>query len=246
MKCPGQDLRFWKPGDIFETLCPACGAKVEFFKDEVRRKCRCGHEMVNPKIDFGCAAWCPYAEQCVGMIPEEVKAKQRAEQKDLLKERIALEVKKYLGTDFKRLKHALNVARWAEQILKREGGNPLIVLGAAYLHVVIDAAGAIRKDEKRASTGQGEKEGVTIAREILKTLGVENEWIEEICHMIEQLHHPGQEGTLNSRILCEAHGLANIQERVGREDQEHLEKMVAETFKTSTGREMAADLLHRP
>jgi len=34
MKCPGQDMRFWKPGDIFDTQCPKCGRRIEFFKDE--------------------------------------------------------------------------------------------------------------------------------------------------------------------------------------------------------------------
>src|SRR4030042_596368 len=134
MKCPGQDMRFWKPGDIFDTQCPKCGRKVEFFRDEVRRKCGCGHEIVNPKLDFGCAQWCPYAEQCVGTIPEEAKERQKAEQRDSLRERIALEMKKYFGTDFKRVHHAIKVARFAEQILKMEGGNPLVVMGAAYLH----------------------------------------------------------------------------------------------------------------
>jgi hypothetical protein len=134
MKCPGQDMRFWKPGDIFETQCPKCGAKVEFFKDEVRRKCRCGHEIVNPKMNFGCAAWCQYADQCVGVIPEEVKAEQRAEQGNLIRERISLEMKKYFGADFKRINHALKVANYSEQILKLEGGNSLVVLATAYLH----------------------------------------------------------------------------------------------------------------
>jgi len=85
MRCPGQDMRFWKPGDISEAECPKCGGKVEFFKDEVRRKCRCDHEIVNPKMDLGFAEWCQYAEQCIGAVPEEVKARQRAEQGDLLK-----------------------------------------------------------------------------------------------------------------------------------------------------------------
>jgi hypothetical protein len=31
MKCPGQDSQYWKPGAIFETKCPKCGAEVEFF-----------------------------------------------------------------------------------------------------------------------------------------------------------------------------------------------------------------------
>ena len=43
MKCPGQDLSFWKPGDIFDVCCPQCEGKIEFFKDEVRKV---GHELV--------------------------------------------------------------------------------------------------------------------------------------------------------------------------------------------------------
>jgi len=95
MRCPGQDMRFWKSEDIFEIPCPRCGGRVEFFKDEVRRRCRCGHEIVNPKVDFGCASWCPYAEQCIGTVPDDVKARQRAEERNSLKERIGLEMKKY-------------------------------------------------------------------------------------------------------------------------------------------------------
>ena len=75
MKCPGQDMRYWKPGDIFNAQCPNCGKPVEFFKDEARRKCHCGYLVTNPKLDLGCAGWCPYAEQCIGAVPEEAKAK---------------------------------------------------------------------------------------------------------------------------------------------------------------------------
>ena len=39
VRCPGQDQRFWKPGDIFEVKCPGCGGAVEFFKDEPKLKC---------------------------------------------------------------------------------------------------------------------------------------------------------------------------------------------------------------
>ena len=78
MKCPGQDMRYWKPGDIFDASCPKCGSMVEFFKDEVRRKCRCGHLMTNPKLNLGCAEWCPHAEQCTGAVPEGARARQKA------------------------------------------------------------------------------------------------------------------------------------------------------------------------
>ena len=237
MKCPGQDMRFWRPGDIFETQCPKCGRKVEFFKDEVRRKCRCGHEIVNPKMNFGCAAWCQYAEQCVGVIPEEVKAKQKAEQGDLLKERISLEMKKYFGVDFKRVTHALNVASYAEQILKLEGGDPLIVLAAAYLHDI-----GIHEAEKKyqnSSGGYQEIEGPGIAKEILKKLNVQEALIDEICDIIGHHHHPRAEETLNFQILYEADGLVNLKENGVSKDREQVQKIIREVFKTTTGKQFA-------
>ena len=92
MRCPGQDSRYWQPGAIFEEKCPNCGHTVEFFKDESSRKCRkCGHKFVNPKMDFGCAAHCKFAEHCFGELPPElVKQKQ-----DLFKDRVAVEMKLY-------------------------------------------------------------------------------------------------------------------------------------------------------
>jgi ribosomal protein S27E len=69
VKCPGQDQRFWKPDDIFEVKCPGCGEVIEFFKDEPKLKCRkCERMVLNPKINLGCAEWCKYAEQCLGII----------------------------------------------------------------------------------------------------------------------------------------------------------------------------------
>jgi hypothetical protein len=46
---------------------------VEFFKDESTRKCKnCGHGIINPKMDFGCAAYCKFAEQCLGELPHAI------------------------------------------------------------------------------------------------------------------------------------------------------------------------------
>ena len=237
MKCPGQDWRYWKPGDVFTTQCPKCGKLVEFFKDEVRRKCKCGHEIVNPKIDFGCAQWCPYAEQCVGALPEEVKARQKQEEKDLLKERISLEMKKYFGTDFKRVTHALQVARYAEQILKMEGGNPLVVMGAAYLHDI-----GIHEAEKKYGSTAGEvqeKEGPPIAREMLQKLNVQKEVIDEICDIVGHHHSPKKEETLNFQILYEADWLVNIEEEGISKDRGKVERVIGKVFKTVTGKKLA-------
>jgi len=67
LKCPGQSTMFWRPEDIYETPCPHCGHAVEFFKTDVKRPCpRCGRKVLNPRMDFSCAAWCEGAEECLG------------------------------------------------------------------------------------------------------------------------------------------------------------------------------------
>ncbi len=75
MKCPGQDTQYWQPDDIFETSCLKCGRSIEFFKDDVSRRCKgCGARVPNPKLDFGCAETCAYADQCLaGISVEELK-----------------------------------------------------------------------------------------------------------------------------------------------------------------------------
>ncbi len=241
MRCPGQDTRFWKPDDIFEVSCPRCGKKVEFFKDEVRRRCRCGHEIVNPRVDFGCASWCPYAEQCVGTVSEEAKAHQKAEERTSLKDRIGLEMKKYFGTDFKRVKHALKVARYAEELLKAEGGDPLIVLASAYLHDI-----GIHEAEKkhgRPDARHQEIEGPPIARAILQRLHVSPPVIDEICDIIGHHHSPRTDETLHFQLLYEADALVNLEEDDSPKDRESLERRASAIFKTTTGKALAEKLI---
>lgn len=72
--CPGQDTRYWTPEDIFDAPCASCGQAVEFFKDDLRRRCpHCQAWTVNPRNDLACAAWCPAAAECLtqlGRTPE--------------------------------------------------------------------------------------------------------------------------------------------------------------------------------
>jgi HD superfamily phosphodiesterase len=240
MKCPGQDMRYWKPGDIFNAKCPKCGGTIEFFKDESHRKCRCGHSVTNPKLDFGCAAWCPYAEQCLGTVPEEVKVKQKMEQENSLRERISLEMKKNFGKDLKRINHALKVARHAEQIMKMEGGNPVVVLGSAYLHDI-----GIHQAEKKYQNSSGEyqeKEGPVIAREVLEKLGVQKEMVDEICDIIGHHHHPREKETLNFQVLYEADWIVNMEEEGLSQDREKVQSIIEKHFRTGAGRELAEKL----
>ena len=69
LRCPGQDTRYWKPEDIFEVPCMACGKPIEFFKNDLKRPCpHCGRPNLNPKNDLACAAWCPAAKECLDEV----------------------------------------------------------------------------------------------------------------------------------------------------------------------------------
>ena len=243
MRCPGQDPMFWKPDDVFEISCPKCGYRVEFFKFDVKRKCRCGHEMVNPKINFGCAEWCSYGDSCIEGLPEEMKVKQKEEKNNRLRERISSEMKRYFGPDMKRVNHALKVAQYAEEILKMEGGHPLIVLGAAYLHDI----GIKEAEEKygNASAEDQEKIGPDIARDILNRLNIQRGIVNEICDMIGHNHHPREKETLHFQILYEADWLVNMEEDGLSKDPEKIEEIIGKNFKTVTGRKFAREFLER-
>jgi len=241
MKCPGQDTMYWKQGAIFDAKCPKCGEKVEFFKDDTSRKCQnCGHKLINPEMDFGCAAYCPFAEQCIGNLPPEFLA----QKEDFLKDRVAIEVKRYFKSDFKRISHAIRVARYAERIGKAEGlGNMAVILSAAYLHDI----GIHEAEKKHKSTApkHQEQEGPPIARSILEKLGAKEEMITEVCDIVGHHHHPRPEETDNFKALYDADLIANIEDNHKEKsiNDEKLEKIIKKSFMTDSGKKHARKIL---
>lgn len=242
MKCPGQDSRYWKPDAIFEAKCPKCGSEVEFFKDETTRRCgKCGHKFLNPGLDFGCASYCQYAEQCIGNLPPELIS----QKEDLLKDRVAIEMKRYFKTDFKRIGHATRVARYAEQIGKQQGGNLAVILAASYLHD-IGIKEAERKYQSTAAKYQ-EEEGPPIAREILMKLGAKQELIEEVCDIIAHHHHPRPEESVNFGCLYDADMIANLEDdhKDNPLSEERLLQIIEKSFLTENGGHLAKKVLAR-
>ncbi len=243
MKCPGQDSRYWQSNAIFETTCPKCGGPVEFFKDDTTRKCdRCGHRMMNPKMDFGCASYCEYAEQCLGSLPPELVARKE----DLLKDRVAVEMKRYFKSDFKRIGHAMRVARHAEAIGRAEGGNLSVILCAAYLHD-IGIHEAERKHQSTAAKYQ-EAEGPAIAREILTKLGAKDALITEVVDIVGHHHHPREVETVNFKVLYDADLIANLEDdrKTSPPDPERLERIIEKSFLTQSGRVEAKKTFQLP
>jgi len=224
MKCPGQDSQYWKPGAIFEVKCPKCGAEVEFFKDDPTRKCpACGHRFLNPDLDFGCASYCPYAEQCIGNLPPELLA----QRENLLKDRVAIEVKRHLKKDFKKVGHAIRVARYAEQIGREEGGNLAVILCAAYLQDI--------------ESGPGSEKKTSVAREILTKLGAKEALVDEVCDLISHDHGPGPDDPVNLKVLYDADVIAKLEEKMKEkpDDNKELTRVVKTSLLTESGRALA-------
>ncbi len=241
MKCPGQDMQYWKPGAIYEVKCPKCGKEVEFFKDDPTRKCpHCGHRFLNPSLDFGCASYCQYAEQCIGNLPAELLA----QREDLLKDRVAIEMKKYFGRDFKRIGHASKVARYAERLGREEGANLAVVLAAAYLHDI-----GIKESERKYNSTAAkyqEQEGPPIARGILEKLGAREELIDEVCDIVGHHHHPRDDETTNFKALYDADMLVNLEEKYEEGEKrpsEALERVIEKAFLTESGKRLAYEVL---
>jgi len=233
VRCPGQDQRFWKPDDIFEVKCPGCDGTIEFFKDEPKLKCRkCGQLVVNPKIDLGCAEWCQYAQQCMGV---DVVKNLR-----IMREKLIEEMKNVFGDDQKRIEHALAVLDYAEQIQNVEGGDPLIVRAAAILHDI-----GIHEAERKHGSSAGkyqEVEGPIIARGILAKFNLDKKVAERICRIIANHHSARNIDTIEFRIVWDADRLVNLPTDFADASKAKLKEIIDKTFKTCKGRQIALEL----
>jgi HD superfamily phosphodiesterase len=169
-----------------------------------------------------------------------MKAKTKEEKNNRLRERISYEMRRYFEQDMNRVNHALKVAQYAEEILKMEGGHPLVVLGAAYLHEL-----GMKEAEDKYGSASGEnqeKEGKTIAEDILTKLNVQRAIVNEVCDIIGHHHHPRKTETLNFQILYEADWLVRMEKNGVSKDPKKLEEVIGKNFKTVTGEKLANEL----
>lgn len=232
-------MQYWDADAIFDVNCPECGKLVEFYKDDTTRTCKgCGHRFVNPKMDFGCAAYCKYAEQCIGTLPEEFIGSQD----NLLKDKVAVEMKRYYKTDFKRIGHVSRVARYAEKIGKDEGTNLAVILCAAYLHNIGGDEASVQHDS--ADLELIRKKSLDIASAVLAKLGAKEAVRDEVCALLSdhEANNCSESNTLNDALL-----LARLedQNKEGGLSPERIEETINTGFLTESGRRLArANLTH--
>ena len=236
MRCPGQDMRRWKPEDIFEIRCPYCDTSMEFFKDEPFLLCQsCKQKVRNPKIDLGCAEWCKFAKQCLGELP------QAHGELSTLCDRIIAEMRRIFGDDQRRIQHALKVLAYAEEIQSIEGGDPLTVKAAAILHDI-----GIHEAERKHGSSAGsfqEIEGLPIARKIMAQVGIDENTIEHVCRIVGSHHSARGIDTPEFRIIWDADQLINLIETGQSMGRKEFSQMLDRVFKTDKGRELARKTL---
>jgi hypothetical protein len=228
-RCPGQDQRFWKPDDIFDIECPQCGDTIEFWKDEPKLKCpHCKAVVTNPRLDMGCAKWCQYASQCLGI---------NAESKDSdMCSRLIGEMRKTLALSPDLIGHTLRTLSYADAILAAEGGEPLVVKAAVILHHL--GAGDARGTENASDAESTER-----TAEVLAKRGI-NEQTTETVRSIIATHHAGQQvDSQEFRIFSDAHKLAELQ-TAGLENSKSIGPQgLGDSFDTAKGREIADDII---
>ena len=220
-RCPGQDTQFWDPGDIYSIDCPKCGKPVEFFKDDIRRRCKeCGHLFLNPKLDLGCSKWCQYAEQCVGTMSKEE-----------FKEVLVLAIKDFFEGDKERLHHSLTVVDFAERILEEEKGNPKVAIAAAALYDIGTQAVGDKPEGRRRI--DEELDSFSAAKGILDRSGAEEEVIRAVCRILEKRENSRIRDDLDSRIVHDAWRLATLRG----------DSVASSAFLTPTGRRIAEQVI---
>lgn len=157
-----------------------------------------------------------------------------------MKQQLIKEMKKVFGSDNRRIRHALSVLKYAEQIQAEQGGDMLIVQAAAILHDI----GIHRAERKYGSTAgkYQEIEGPPIARKILQKYDLPAESVEHICRIIANHHTARDIDTTEFRIVRDADWLVNIPDEHAALDSRKLRDLIGRVFKTRKGAELATGL----
>ncbi len=230
-RCPGS-LVFMQPKPEI-VPCVACGADTEIWSDEAEGKCpACGAAVVR-YASQSCVDWCRYARECLG----DDKYKQYGQMKAAMRKHALLNaLEQYFGKGGERVKHSRKVVGYAELIIAEEStADPNVVFAAAIL---------LATGGKSTPAGQGsapadaqDSEGPSVAREILKTLGYTEDFISEVCDIIENKN--SVRGKINFMIVCDAALLANSEETLVRAAAGSSDDSFLQLFMTRGGRRIA-------
>lgn len=151
------------------------------------------------------------------------------------------EMIKYNHGDKKRINHALKVHSYAKTIASLEKINEYDLFNLESAAILHDIGIKVCEEKYDSSNGKlQEKEGPTVAREILEKLNYEN--INRILFLIGHHHTYTNILGMDYQILIEADFLVNFEEE--NTSKEAIKKVYKNIFKTKTGKEFCREIFN--
>lgn len=241
MKCPGQDRRYWIDGAVVEVPCPECGYSVEIFRDESLGKCsKCGHKFENPGKEIGCAKWCGMANECLGIITKLGSESNSGE--CALAARLIQWVEQEFRDSPNFIVHVLKLYQYAKELVRKEGGNPRVVLCAALLLAVgLHTSEAVESKPEQSNRLSNAKEKVN---EALQHLKLDEETSRMVCQILESYESGKAIDTIEYQIVCDSQTLAKMAVQPFVDDPSGWENVIQAGLRTQAAKEKAHNLFH--
>lgn len=160
------------------------------------------------------------------------------------KDKYIKSMKDYFGDDTRRIKHALKVLNFSEEIISGENIRnekmEKIIIITAILHDI-----GIKNAERKYNSSAGryqEIEGPPVAREIMMKHNEDPEIIKRVLYIIGGHHTASKIDEIDFQIIWESDLLVNIEEDELYKDTDNIRNIIAKNFKTVTGIKIAKKL----
>jgi hypothetical protein len=183
--CPGARLLRQPKPELFQ--CPACGAEVEIWSDELRGTCPSCRRTVFRDGALSCLEWCAHGRECVGQ--ESYDRYQRNRTAGIKRKLLELLDRRH-GPQGGEVRRAREVLGWAERILAREKAD---------WHIVLPASILLGMDREAA-------------REALLRQGLALEDVQRVCRIIAGWREAGASADAELAVLHDACLLAGVEE----------------------------------
>ncbi|MHB1034873.1 MAG: hypothetical protein ACYC35_11915 [Pirellulales bacterium] len=223
-----------------EVPCPECGSAVEIFKDEGSGRCpRCGHRFVNPGANFGCAQWCSLAKECLGFAPSRPATSGSTE--GALAARLIQWVEHQFGEDPACIAHALRVFQNAKDLVRKEGGDPRVVLSAALLLAATKyAASASEPSTEKPDCLKG---AAWEPEKLAECVELDKGTSEQVSEIVHRFRNGEVADTIEFRVVSDAETLATLAAERFAADPGQAEPAAEVHLWTQTGKNKAQSLL---
>ncbi|MEC9490126.1 MAG: HD domain-containing protein [Halanaerobiales bacterium] len=164
----------------------------------------------------------------------------------MLKNKLIEELENYFAEDKERINHALRVTSFAEKLIALfkkkypdKDINEQVIIYSAVLHDI-----GIKNAELKYDSTAGhyqEIEGPPVAREIMESLNIDFEIMDEIAEIIAHHHTPGKVSSNNFKLLYDADWLVNLPEvyDLKTKSKSEKEKLIEKVFLADIGKELA-------